>query len=600
MARKSKKKDFTPSKYQEDIFDFVKHGHGNAVVEAAAGSGKSWTLINCVNMIDEDKSILITAFNRDIVNELKKKTKGKDNVSAMTMHSLGLQMLQRNFPDESLTLDEFKYRTFINTNLNQLSSINIFSLSKGDLARYRENIYKLVDFGRYYTCETVKDLELIQERYGVEIIADEKEVAVEIINWGRNDLSTIDYTDMIYLPNILMCKPIGLKFDWIMVDEAQDLSVAQRDILLKCVKINTRILFVGDSSQSLYSFSGADPDSFKKILELPNTISLPLSISYRCADAIVENAQAIEPKIEKNSDGRAGEVKRECRLDEVQDGDMILCRNNAPLMKVYVEFLRMNKKAFIRGKDIGINLKNAVKRTGEELLNVDMKRKGVFVKLYASLFDSINELIVKSNITYADAVESSIISNKIDMIKALEILSEGLTTSEELIERIKGIFSDKKKNEGISLSTIHKAKGLEAENVYIVCDSLMPSKQAKKKWEIEQERNLMYVAYTRSKNKLGFISEDEFDAFNEKTNDKVENLKRTELIVNSVLGRKTKKVDTKNPYVAREIIKNASKIVERPSKTKILTISENKQTPKAMSGLFNRRKTTIPRKNVLL
>ena len=600
MARKSKKKDFTPSKYQEDIFDFVKHGHGNAVVEAAAGSGKSWTLINCVNMIDEDKSILITAFNRDIVNELKKKTKGKDNVSAMTMHSLGLQMLQRNFPDESLTLDEFKYRTFINTNLNQLSSINIFSLSKGDLARYRENIYKLVDFGRYYTCETVKDLELIQERYGVEIIADEKEVAVEIINWGRNDLSTIDYTDMIYLPNILMCKPIGLKFDWIMVDEAQDLSVAQRDILLKCVKINTRILFVGDSSQSLYSFSGADPDSFKKILELPNTISLPLSISYRCADAIVENAQTIEPKIEKNSDGRAGEVKRECRLDEVQDGDMILCRNNAPLMKVYVEFLRMNKKAFIRGKDIGINLKNAVKRTGEELLNVDMKRKGVFVKLYASLFDSINELIVKSNITYADAVESSIISNKIDMIKALEILSEGLTTSEELIERIKGIFSDKKKNEGISLSTIHKAKGLEAENVYIVCDSLMPSKQAKKKWEIEQERNLMYVAYTRSKNKLGFISEDEFDAFNEKTNDKVENLKRTELIVNSVLGRKTKKVDTKNPYVAREIIKNASKIVERPSKTKILTISENKQTPKAMSGLFNRRKTTIPRKNVLL
>ena len=600
MARKSKKKDFTPSKYQEDIFDFVKHGHGNAVVEAAAGSGKSWTLINCVNMIDEDKSILITAFNRDIVNELKKKTKGKDNVSAMTMHSLGLQMLQRNFPDESLTLDEFKYRTFINTNLNQLSSINIFSLSKGDLARYRENIYKLVDFGRYYTCETVKDLELIEERYGVEIIADEKEVAVEIINWGKNDLSTIDYTDMIYLPNILMCKPIGLKFDWIMVDEAQDLSVAQRDILLKCVKINTRILFVGDSSQSLYSFSGADPDSFKKILELPNTISLPLSISYRCADAIVENAQTIEPKIEKNSDGRAGEVKRECRLDEVQDGDMILCRNNAPLMKVYVEFLRMNKKAFIRGKDIGINLKNAVKRTGEELLNVDMKRKGVFTKLYASLFDSINELIAKSNITYADAVESSIISNKIDIIKALEILSEGLTTSEELIERIKGIFSDKKKNEGISLSTIHKAKGLEAENVYIVCDSLMPSKQAKKKWEIEQERNLMYVAYTRSKNKLGFISEDEFDAFNEKTNDKVENLKHTELIVNSVLGRKTKKVDTKNPYVAREIIKNASKIVERPSKTKILTISENKQTPKAMSGLFNRRKTTIPRKNVLL
>ena len=595
MAKK-RKIEFTPSKYQEAIFDFVRYGHGNAVVEAAAGSGKSWTLTKCVELIDNDKSILITAFNRDIVNELKKKTKGNDNVAAMTMHSLGLQMLQRNFPDEHLELDEFKYRTFINTNLKDLSAINIFSLPKHELARYRENVYKLVDFGRYYTCETVKDLEMIEERYGIETIADEKEIAVNVMLWGREDLSTIDYTDMIYLPNILMCKPIGLKFDWIMVDEAQDLSVAQRDILLKCVKINTRILFVGDSSQSLYSFSGADPESFKRILELPNTISLPLSISYRCADAIVENAQTIEPKIEKNSDGRHGEIKRECRLEEVQDGDMILCRNNAPLMKVYVEFLRMGRKAFIRGKDIGLNLKNTVKRTCEEMLNTDLKRNGVFVKLYASLFDSINELIAKSNITYADAIESSIIANKIDIIKALEILSEGLTTSDELIDRINNIFSDKKKNEGVSLSTIHKAKGLEAENVYIVCESLMPSKQAKKTWEREQERNLIYVAYTRSKNKLGFIAEDEFETFNESTSDKIANLQKTELLVNNVLGRTTKKVDTNNPYIAREIIKNATKITERPNKTKILTLSDRKQTPNPMSGLFNRRKSFIVRK----
>ena len=119
MAKKNKK-DYTPSKYQEAIFDFVRHGQGNAVVEAAAGSGKSWTLTKCVNIIDEDKSILITAFNRDIVNELKKKTKDKDNVAAMTMHSLGLQMLQRNFPEEKLALDEFKYRSYINTNLKEL------------------------------------------------------------------------------------------------------------------------------------------------------------------------------------------------------------------------------------------------------------------------------------------------------------------------------------------------------------------------------------------------------------------------------------------------------------------------------------------------
>ena len=56
MARK-KKTEFTYSKYQKDIFDFVKNGQGNAVVEASAGAGKSTTLIKCLDFIDEDKTI---------------------------------------------------------------------------------------------------------------------------------------------------------------------------------------------------------------------------------------------------------------------------------------------------------------------------------------------------------------------------------------------------------------------------------------------------------------------------------------------------------------------------------------------------------------
>jgi len=56
----------------------------------------------------------------------------------------------------------------------------------------------------------------------------------------------------------------------------------------------------------------------------------------------------------------------------------------------------------------------------------------------------------------------------LDIIKALEVLSEGLKTSKELIDKIDEIFSKDKKKEGISLSTIHKAKGLEADNIFIV------------------------------------------------------------------------------------------------------------------------------------
>ena len=125
MARK-KKTEFTYSKYQKDIFDFVKNGQGNAVVEASAGAGKSTTLIKCLDFIDEDKTILMSAFNTDIVSVLKRKTKDFTNVNCATLHSIGRTMLQRNYPKNELTLDELKYKSYLNTNIKSLSSIDTY------------------------------------------------------------------------------------------------------------------------------------------------------------------------------------------------------------------------------------------------------------------------------------------------------------------------------------------------------------------------------------------------------------------------------------------------------------------------------------------
>ena len=559
MARKKKKEEFVWSDYQNNIFDWIQNGQGNLVVEASAGAGKTATLIECVKLIPEDKRILLTAFNSDIATVLKRKAKDLYNVNVSTLHSLGRQMLQRNYTDNTLALDEFKYKSYLNTNIKTLSSINTYELSKKDYARYMSNIEAYINFGRCYLCQTVRDLDFIEERYDIDTIADEKEIALDILEYGKNNLEQIDYTDMIWLPNVLFCKPIGMQFDWIFLDEAQDLSVCQREILLKCRKINTRMCFFGDAEQSLYSFASSDPESFKRLKELPNTTSLPLSISYRCAKNIVDFAQKIVPTIECNNDGRLGEIKYNVPLSDIHDGDMVLCRNNAPLMKVYVDFIKEGKKCFIRGKDIGLNLKNMVKRTGADRLNKNIQNDGVFARLYDSVFDTINELTGKYNISYSDAVESSIVSNKLDMIKALEILSDDIDTAEQLIEKISNIFSDRKKG-GISLSTIHKAKGLEADNVYIACRDLMPSSRAKKDWEIRQEYNLMYVAYTRARDILGFIDDSEFEDFTQKTSETVKILKAIEAQVNYVLKKERKKIDVTNPFIASDIIRHATKI----------------------------------------
>jgi superfamily I DNA/RNA helicase len=345
----------------------------------------------------------------------------------------------------------------------------------------------------------------------------------------------------------------------------------------------------GDSEQSLYAFSSADPESFKKLKELPNTISLPLSISYRCAKNIVEFAKKIVPSIEENNDGRLGEVKNDVHLDEIKDGDMVLCRNNAPLMQVYIDFIKQGKKCFIRGKDIGLNLKNMVKRTGMSALNVKLQEDGVFVRLYDLLFDMINEIVSKYNVTYFDAVESAMIANKLDMIRALEILSDGINTSDELIERINNIFSDRKKG-GISLSTIHKAKGLEADNVYIVCKHLMPSSRAKKDWEIRQEYNLMYVAYTRAKNILGFVDESDFESFIKKSTETIKLLKSIENQVNYVLKKESRKIDVNNIFIANDIIRHATKIDEPKTEYKVMPMMTNKkQEVMGFNDIFKRR-----------
>ena len=131
MGRKKKeveKIEYPWSPYQEAIFSWVEHDQGHLVVEAVAGSGKTTTLVKCLDFIDEKSKVLMSAFNTDIVNELKKKTKDRENVEVRTLHSLGLLFIKRNIPQVSAIPEPFKYDSYIKNNIRELSSINTFTL----------------------------------------------------------------------------------------------------------------------------------------------------------------------------------------------------------------------------------------------------------------------------------------------------------------------------------------------------------------------------------------------------------------------------------------------------------------------------------------
>lgn len=602
MARKKKEeiKVYKPSKYQLAIYDFVEHGLGNAVISASAGSGKTYTIIKLLDYIPKDKKVLIVAFNRDIRQEIKAKVinAGHKNVQVDTFHSLGYKILNANFNRRFVNTDpnEYKYSNYISNNISQLSTINTFRLGK-QFSQYLSNIQNLVNFGRCYLSETVEDLDKVCERYGIICIADEKEVAVKVLEWGEKCLDEIDYTDMVWLPNTLHLDSKFYKYDWIIVDECQDLNMVEKDMLFTCRRMGTRMLFFGDKAQAIYSFSGADSEAFDKLRELEDTIQLPLSISYRCPKNIVEYVHYLVPTIEYDKKNKIkGEIIENANLSDVKDGDMILCRNNAPLAKIYIELLRNGIKTKILGKDYSANLSKTIKNTKEELLNVDLSMQGVFSKLYDIFYDLVETTMHKQNITKEEALTSSSIIAKLDEIKVLEILSEGLTTSKELQERINDIFTDNKES-GIILSTIHKSKGLESPNVYIACKSLMPSKTAKQPWEIEQENNLIYVACTRTKNKLGFLDETEFKQFDAYNPETIRSLKSKQYIIDKLYNKNRNEVTTLDQ--ARHIIENAEKLSGTTQDKSELTskpIIKPKNAIEAFENIMNNKKIKIIRR----
>ena len=67
---------FKPSIFQQDIYNFITDGTGNAVVSAVAGSGKTTTLLHALELIPTNKTVLFLAFNKSIATELKKNGRG--------------------------------------------------------------------------------------------------------------------------------------------------------------------------------------------------------------------------------------------------------------------------------------------------------------------------------------------------------------------------------------------------------------------------------------------------------------------------------------------------------------------------------------------
>ena len=259
-------------------------------------------------------------------------------------------------------------------------------------------------------------------------------------------------------------------------------------------------MFVGDTHQAIYGFRGADVDAMDNLSGALAAAQLPLSVSYRCPRKVIELAQKIVPQILPRADAPDGvidSVTDQQFLSKVTPGDMVLCRLNAPLVKPAFELIRRGVKAIIRGREIGSGLVNLIKRV--------QKRNKVEDSDLTSLIKCLGE--------YVDAqVHRLRIAHKENQAMILEdqlltifAMSDGARRISDLVTRIGTIFSDDV--QGVVFSSIHKAKGLEAQRVFVVAPETIPFARATKDWQIAQELNLAYVCVTRAMEELHFVGD---------------------------------------------------------------------------------------------
>ena len=507
---KTAKGEFKASEYQSKIFEEIHHGVRNMVITAAAGSAKTTTIENCLRFIPEGKRILYVAFNVSTVDKLKSEIVDREGVEIYTFHGLGARVLRENGISVS-NIDDFKYQRYLNENIMSLTRFGE-TASLGDMELdYMDNIALLINYSRYYLKMTEREIAEVAEIYGVVPQRDEYEVVRKCLIWGKDNLDKIDHTDLIWLPNVLNLTTRRYIYDYVFIDEAQDMTFARQGLVDKTFGRGARFIAVGDKKQQINVWCGATEESLDTYTKRPNTVIFTLPISYRIPKIIEPIAQRYSPDIIAGPDAAEGEIRHDVSANDARPGDLVLCRMSSNLVELYLEYVRNNMKAYLKGYDV-------YKKEYLELLDrFDSERidlfcateNGLMPRLYKYFFEFVESLEKKLNIGEEEAFRHPESITLFDKIQAIRVLSGGLKTVEELRNKIDCIFTGDKED-AITLSTVHKAKGLEAENVFILAPSLLENPIfAVHEWERTMERNLAYVAITRASKTLNFIKEEE-------------------------------------------------------------------------------------------
>jgi DNA helicase II / ATP-dependent DNA helicase PcrA len=363
--------------------------------------------------------------------------------------------------------------------------------------------------------------ERVAETYGVEHLPSNRSAMLKallvLLEWGRRGPlanldprgelhpgRSVDFTDQLWLPHVLDLPP--KTYQYVLVDEAQDLSSAQRELVLLSRGLNAKLVAVGDAQQAIYGFAGADFSSFERIAQASNAKHLPLSVTYRCAKGITKLARAIVPQIKAAKGAVAGRVRlmgETQAFESFRRFDLILCRTNAPLFDAAFKLIARDQAVQVLSKDLTPSLAVILEAVGKlgpwsnfeanlERWRLEQQRgiEGAYSDAYrrALELERVDDRVACLRAAFlagAERPENAValldrfraLSVEPNLESNLEIGDTSYTSENSSIARsskAKGLLGARL----IRLASIHTAKGLEADRVFILKPHLLPHHMA--------------------------------------------------------------------------------------------------------------------------
>ena len=325
-----------------------------------------------------------------------------------------------------------------------------------------------------------------------------------------------------------VAQQVHQQYRFYTVDEYQDVSPLQHDLLQLWLGDRNDLCVVGDASQTIYSFAGASPDFLLGFgSEHEDAVVLRLEHNYRSSPAIVGTANALMR-------GRPGALSLIAAEDAPgprtpptitpYDGDAVEAAGVAAAVSAEISggtspeniavLYRMNAQSQLLEAALGaLGVPTVVRGASRffelrEVKEALMLLRGATVTTAASepLYRTVGDVLRSIGWSHQEPEQPGAVRDRWESLDAImriaEEAPEGMTLKafvDDLFERQAGQHEPTIK--AVTLATLHSAKGLEWDSVHLVglSEGLVPIGYARTEAAIDEERRLLYVGVTRAR-----------------------------------------------------------------------------------------------------